>query len=197
MDGGAEVSWIATGMHSEGSVSEMLRIHRHLRLGGRIVLSRLRSLLVQPVFLVLALLDTACVVLAAIGLWLLEHGTNPKIHSLLDTMWWAVATVTTVGYGDVQPITLAGKVLGIFMMVLGTAFFWSFIAFFAGALVSEEIADVELEVKELGKDVLRMEKTIELDEETLHQVIFQLETTLRNLRALTKLDPTRASTESR
>jgi len=157
---------------------------RTLVIGTRAIVSRLRSLLVQPIFIVLALLDAACVLFGAGGLWLLEHGTNPKLHTMLDPLWWAVATVTTVGYGDVQPITLGGKILGIAMMVLGTAFFWSFTAFFAGALVSAEIADVEVEVKELEKDVVGIEREMRSDQTALEDLIGRMEATLDELKKI-------------
>jgi voltage-gated potassium channel len=124
-------------------------------------------------------LDTACILAGTIGLYLLEHGINPKIHSLLDTLWWAVATVTTVGYGDINPITPLGKILGIIMMFLGTAFFWSFTAFFAGALISAEIGDVEAEMKTI-------EEEVKLDEQSLHRLATQMEATLKEIRSLTR-----------
>jgi len=60
---------------------------------------------------------------------------DSQITSMLDAVWWTVSTVTTVGYGDVVPVTDIGKivaiffmffgigVLGIFLSVLGTQFY--------------------------------------------------------------------------
>ena len=42
-----------------------------------------------------------------------------QINSMLDAVWWTVATVTTVGYGDVVPVTEAGKIIAIFFMFFG------------------------------------------------------------------------------
>ena len=42
---------------------------------------------------------------------------NSKIDSYLDAMWWTVATITTVGYGDAIPVTDAGKIMAIFYML--------------------------------------------------------------------------------
>ena len=53
-----------------------------------------------------------------------EHGAQPeKFSSIPATMWWGVETLTTVGYGDTVPITLAGKVLGGIVMLLGIGLF--------------------------------------------------------------------------
>ncbi len=57
----------------------------------------------------------------SIGAYIFEYGVNKGFQSLWDTIWWTVVTLTTVGYGDKIPITVGGKILGIFMMVLGVA----------------------------------------------------------------------------
>ena len=44
---------------------------------------------------------------------------DSQINSMLDAVWWTVATVTTVGYGDVVPVTDTGKIVAIFYMFFG------------------------------------------------------------------------------
>ena len=59
-------------------------------------------------------------VFAASGAWLAEHNAQPEAFgSIPHAMWWAVATLTTVGYGDVTPITVAGKVFGAIITIIG------------------------------------------------------------------------------
>ncbi|MEM7207872.1 MAG: ion transporter [Pseudomonadota bacterium] len=59
-------------------------------------------------------------VFAASGAWLVEHKAQPEAFgSIPAAMWWAVATLTTVGYGDVTPITVAGKVFGAIITIVG------------------------------------------------------------------------------
>ena len=59
-------------------------------------------------------------VLAASGAYLVEHETQPeKFGSIPDAMWWAMATLTTVGYGDVTPVTPLGKLFGACVTVIG------------------------------------------------------------------------------
>lgn len=59
-------------------------------------------------------------VLAAGGIYLFEHRAQPEAFgSMPAALWWAVATLTTVGYGDVTPITAGGKLFGGVVMVLG------------------------------------------------------------------------------
>jgi len=60
------------------------------------------------------------VLIAASAMHLVEHSAQPdKFGSIPDAMWWAVVTLTTVGYGDVVPITLAGRIVAGFTMVTG------------------------------------------------------------------------------
>jgi len=59
-------------------------------------------------------------VLAASGAYLAEHQIQPeKFGSIPAAMWWAMATLTTVGYGDVTPITPAGQIFGSLVAVVG------------------------------------------------------------------------------
>ncbi len=119
-------------------------IHLHFNLGIRILRVRLWGLIKQPVFIVLTLLGNSFVALGSLLLYYFEHGINPKINSFLDTIWWAVATVTTVGYGDVSPMTTPGKIVGIFMMIVGTALFWTYTALFAGAIMAEAVMNEQV-----------------------------------------------------
>ncbi|MDB5488705.1 MAG: cyclic nucleotide-binding protein [Reyranella sp.] len=71
--------------------------------------------------LMACILILASVILISAGfLYLFEHKAQPdKFGSIPEAMWWAVATVTTVGYGDVVPVTLWGRIIGALTMVVG------------------------------------------------------------------------------
>lgn len=59
-------------------------------------------------------------VLASSGAYLVEHDVQPvKFGSIPAAMWWAMATLTTVGYGDVTPITPWGQLFGGFVAIIG------------------------------------------------------------------------------
>lgn len=123
----------------------------HFQVGIDLFVKRLWNLAKQPVFIVLTILGNSLIALSSALLYHFEKGINPKISTWLDTIWWAVATVTTVGYGDVSPVTDIGKIIGIFMMIIGTALFWSYTALFAGAIMAEEVAEEVIEIKNLNR----------------------------------------------
>ena len=80
-------------------------------------------------------------------MWLIDHDEYPNVGV---AMWWAVQTVTTVGYGDVSPANPSGRILALFVMLYGIAFVTIFIAaitsiFVARAAQERGIAEDEAE----------------------------------------------------
>lgn len=87
-----------------------------------------------------------------------------NIEGVGDALWWAVTTVTTVGYGDRFPTTPAGRGVGVVLMVLGIAFF----GYLAGALASyfferDEEDKVDPQLQELGERLARIEEMLDKD----------------------------------
>ena len=71
-------------------------------------------------FMVAIFVMTLVMVVAASGIYLAEHRTQPNAFgSIPQSMWWAIVTLTTVGYGDVIPLTLAGKLFAACIMIAG------------------------------------------------------------------------------
>jgi voltage-gated potassium channel len=52
-----------------------------------------------------------------------DVGTNGRLDSYGDALWWSLSTITTVGYGDVYPVTASGRVIAGFTMVIGVSVF--------------------------------------------------------------------------
>jgi voltage-gated potassium channel len=61
-------------------------------------------------------------ILASILMYYVENETQPEVFSSIPaSMWWGVITLTTIGYGDDVPITIAGKVIGARVAIIGIA----------------------------------------------------------------------------
>lgn len=57
---------------------------------------------------------------SAIGIYYFENEAQPEhFSSIFDSLWWAIITLTTVGYGDVYPITVGGRVFTFFILMIG------------------------------------------------------------------------------
>lgn len=59
------------------------------------------------------------ILLGATGFYFAEVGTNPTVHNYGDSLWWAIVTITTVGYGDIYPATPSGRFIGALLMIMG------------------------------------------------------------------------------
>jgi voltage-gated potassium channel len=69
-----------------------------------------------------------------------DVGVGKPLESFFDALWWSTTTITTVGYGDVAPITTAGRLIGAFTMVVGISTFAVVTAKIAEWLVRGESA---------------------------------------------------------
>jgi len=94
-----------------------------------------KALILSPVFLLLTFVGNLVIGAFSLLFYLLEKNSNPKLYSALDAVWWGFATATTTGYGDITPVTQGGKVLGIILMLVGTALFAMFTALFADSIL--------------------------------------------------------------
>lgn len=68
-----------------------------------------------------------------------EVNSNPKINNLGDALWWGFVTSTTVGYGDIYPVTYFGRVIAIILMLIGIGIFGFITASFASIFVEENL----------------------------------------------------------
>ena len=108
-------------------VLRILRIFRFLKLArfspalqslGRVMANERRAL-IGALFVMTTLL-----LFASTGVYFLERNAQPEVFgSVPAAAWWALATLTTVGYGDVVPMTPAGKLFGGLIMIFGLAMF--------------------------------------------------------------------------
>ena len=103
------------------------------------------------------------VIIAATVVASVEGGEGASIHSFADALWWAVVTITTVGYGDMVPVTLAGRAIAFVLMLGGIAFFSGMTANLASFLIKGKDTDKKAvenllkEIEGLRKDLLEMQ----------------------------------------
>ncbi len=75
---------------------------------------------IKSELLIFAIATVFLIYLSSIGIFYFENSAQPEnFSSIFDSMWWSVATLTTVGYGDVYPITTGGKIFTFFILMVG------------------------------------------------------------------------------
>ena len=95
----------------------VLKLVRHnqsmLRLGR--VIAAIRPALATTFFMTLLI-----VVITSIFMFQIEHEAQPEAFpNVIATFWWSITTLTTVGYGDIYPVTVAGKIFSALLSLLG------------------------------------------------------------------------------
>lgn len=124
----ATAPWFLLTGPQGGSLVVILRWARVSRLiiatrGVRRLFSRLGRV---------AIVAASVLVVGAVMGYYAEHPTNPEFATVGDSIWWATVTMTTVGYGDIVPVTTAGRFVATAVMVMGVAV----LGLLAGSLAS-------------------------------------------------------------
>lgn len=99
-------------------LAKLGRYSESLQILGRVFTAKKEQLVSTVCILVMLLVFSSCL------MYFIEGDKQPdKFSSIPETMWWAVTTLTTVGYGDVSPITDAGRFVGSILAILGIGMF--------------------------------------------------------------------------
>ncbi len=114
----------------------------HVPAYSRLLFDTLRNPLVVYMIIVGNLILLSCCTI----FYFFEHPVNPHVANFFDALWWGMSTVTTVGYGDIAPVTWEGRVISMALMVTGIVFFVGWTALVMSFLfrrASEEIVESE------------------------------------------------------
>jgi len=104
------------------------------------------------------LLTASSVIISAgaVAVYVLESNLpNARITNLSDAFWWALATVTTVGYGDVVPVTAEGRLMGTMLMLVGIAVLGILISNLGATLVERRLRREVRELKDEAKELIK------------------------------------------
>jgi len=161
-----------------GRAVRVIRIFRLLRgfRSTRMLMKYIFRDRAKGTFLAVSLITFVLIVASAIAVLNFEVVHNGNIKTPGEALWWAIVTVTTVGYGDYAPVTMGGRIIAGVLMVAGVGLFGTFTAFIANYFVEtngevrkeqaklnillnefkelkEELADIKGELKNIHNKV--------------------------------------------
>ncbi len=117
---------------------------------------RIKALFKTPLFWILTFLGNLVILLGSLLIYHFESPIIPNKLDYLDCLLWSTSLTTSIGYNTYAPQTIGGKLTVISMMLFGTLFVWSYMAFLVTALIAPEISALEIEVKKVEVDLNRL-----------------------------------------
>jgi voltage-gated potassium channel Kch len=119
-------------------IFRVVRVYRLLRKFGmrgiirELMLSKGNGAVYTIFFLVICVLEFGSILILAAE----SYSNEANITTSSDALWWIMATITTVGYGDVFPVTNYGRMVGVLVMVIGIGLFSTIAGFLANAFIT-------------------------------------------------------------
>ena len=111
-------------------------------------------------FIKVILISIVMWLLSSITMYLFEHNTiGSNITTFGDALWWSVITLTTIAYGDKYPITTAGKIFAVIVVIFGIGTFSILVSKISALFISEE---KEEQIDEIKKDIEEIDHKIDL-----------------------------------
>ena len=158
-----------------GRMVRVIRIVRILRAFGstrRLVAALYRNR-TRSLALTVVLTAFVLVIFSSIAVLAFEDKTESSIRTPFDALWWALSTMTTVGYGDTVPVTVEGKIVAMILMVAGVGLFGVLTGLFARIFIEPEIKKEDSDISRLVAEMRLVRERMERIERKLDERIAQ------------------------
>jgi voltage-gated potassium channel len=142
-------------------IVRVLRVLRGAR-ATRIVAGAILRRRAESAFLATSMLAILLIVFASIAILSFETTADSNIKTAEDAVWWAITTITTVGYGDRYPVTSGGRFIASILMFSGVGLFGTLSGFLAAWFLGHP-------EKSAADDLAREVRALRADIERLHQ----------------------------
>jgi voltage-gated potassium channel len=145
-----------------GRVARILRVFRVLRAlkAAKIITAFILDRRGESAFLAATLLSILLVTFSSIAILQLETALDSNIKGPGDAVWWSLVTLTTVGYGDRFPVTDAGRIIGVILMVAGVGLFGTLSGFIASWFLSPTQKKEESEIGLLRSEIAELKALV-------------------------------------
>ena len=168
-------------------VFRLIKVWRLFKLYGakRLLTALVKERAETALFLLLLI---AVLVLEFGSLWMLRIEQNvdgANITSPSDALWYVIVTISTVGYGDQFPVTNAGRILGVLIIVLGVGIFGTLTGFLPNAFIAPKKADDEV-AAEVAAAEAEVEREVDIATkiDDLHRMLAEQQRTIARLESL-------------
>jgi voltage-gated potassium channel len=145
-------------------VVRALRVLRALR-ATQILVALILRRRTENTFLAVSLVALLLVVFCSIAVLHFETHPDANIKTAEDAIWWAFATITTVGYGDRYPVTSEGRLIATILMCAGVGLFGAFsglvAAWFLGSDTAASERHIRVEIAALREELAQVRRLVE------------------------------------
>ena len=146
-----------------GRAARILRILRLLRglRASQVLVQAVVQQRAHNAMLAASLIALMLVSFCSIAILQFESGPQANIVSAEDALWWALTTITTVGYGDRYPTTAEGRLIAVILMSGGVGLFGVFSAFLASRFIGEGERAESAELIAMRSELTRIRELLE------------------------------------
>jgi len=142
-----------------GRAVRVFRVLRGIR-SAKYILTVLLENRAKGTFTIVTLITFVLLIFSSITILNVEITPDANIKTASDALWWAISTITTVGYGDKYPVTTEGRIVGSVLMIAGVGFFGTMTAYVAAFFLGASKTDNETET-ELAKELRLLRERLE------------------------------------
>jgi voltage-gated potassium channel len=146
-----------------GRAARIARIFRVLRgvRATKLLASFILDRRSQGAFLAAALVSILLVIFSSIAILQFETEGDSNIKSAEDALWWAIVTITTVGYGDKYPLTAEGRIIAGLLMTAGVGMLGTFSGFVAAWFLAPQAKQQDTELEGLRQEISEIRELLE------------------------------------
>ena len=146
-----------------GRAARVLRVFRVLRglRAAHLLVGLIMKRRAENAILAVSLIAIVLLTFCSIAILYFETGPDSNIKTAEDALWWAFATITTVGYGDRFPTTTEGRMVAVLLMSAGVGLFGAFSGFLASWFVGEDDTSKKNEIAALKEELVRLRAALE------------------------------------
>jgi voltage-gated potassium channel len=140
-------------------VMRILRVMRGVK-SARAIAHFVTTRRSESALLASLLLTLLIIVVCSIAVLQFEVPAGGNIDTAEDALWWAISTMTTVGYGDAFPITAEGRMVAVFLMASGVGVFGTFAGLVASWFLAPAAQETDTDLRDIKAILLEMRSDV-------------------------------------